>query len=557
MTDRSLQPVDATMTMGRALTVLLVLALPVFVLWLGSNSIWDANEAFYVDTPRQMVRTGDYVTPMFNGAERLNKPVLSYWIVAGLYRMLGVSVSTERIGIALGVLGIVAAAFVLGRALRSTATGVLAALIIATAPRVVMWGRRIFIDIHITMWMSVTLAFLVLAERHPGRRRLFLVLMYVAMGLGVLTKGPVAVVFPALTCGIWFTVERRWGDLRRLMLVPGAVIVLAIVVPWYVALVRTHGWAPVTGFFVGENLDRFTTSMQPDQRPVWFYLPVLFGDLFPWAPLFLVPLVTGWRGRSDGTSDTRDAIRRLLWIWVIGIVATFSFSETKQDLYIFPVIAAVAALVADTLVVTSFGATHRGVRALLVAIGIAAAAAGGVIAAYFGSGGYYALAGARFLSALLVAGGLACAVLSLRRRGPAAVLVLAATFVVFNYVFAARTLPSIERLKPVVPLAGIFTARSSPGAQLGAYEFMLPSLVYYADRPVRVLESLDEARRFYASGSPAWAIMDEGRFDTLRAVAPGLCVSGRRPRLDPKLSEILSGHPPEDVLLVTNECGPR
>ena len=86
---------------------LLWIALPVFLIFLGANSIWDANEAFYVETPRQMVLTGDYVTPMFNGAERLNKPVLSYWIVAGLYHLFGISVGVERIAIAIAGLAIV------------------------------------------------------------------------------------------------------------------------------------------------------------------------------------------------------------------------------------------------------------------------------------------------------------------------------------------------------------------------------------------------------------------------------------------------------------------
>ena len=72
----------------RALAVLLLAALPVYFLALGANSIWDANEAFYVETPRQMVESGDYVTPYWNGELRVNKPVLSYWIVAGLYQLV-------------------------------------------------------------------------------------------------------------------------------------------------------------------------------------------------------------------------------------------------------------------------------------------------------------------------------------------------------------------------------------------------------------------------------------------------------------------------------------
>jgi len=83
---------------------LLLLALPVFFVFLGANAIWDANEAFYVETPRQMLLSGDYINPSFNGLPRFNKPVLSYWIVAGLYKLFGTTVVVERVGIALGAL---------------------------------------------------------------------------------------------------------------------------------------------------------------------------------------------------------------------------------------------------------------------------------------------------------------------------------------------------------------------------------------------------------------------------------------------------------------------
>src|SRR4029450_11568394 len=80
---------------------------------------------------------------------------------------------------------------------------------LAVAPRLMMFGRRIFIDIYISMFMGLTLLFFALAERYPGRRRLFLISMYVAAGLGVLTKGPVAVVLPALAFGIYLLVYRE------------------------------------------------------------------------------------------------------------------------------------------------------------------------------------------------------------------------------------------------------------------------------------------------------------------------------------------------------------
>src|SRR4051812_20193708 len=103
---------------------LLVAALGVYVVALGNSAIWDANEAFYVETPREMIEAHDFVNPTFNYEPRLNKPVLSYWIVAGLYKVFGVSVAVQRFGIALGALIIIACAFVLGRTIQDSRSGI-------------------------------------------------------------------------------------------------------------------------------------------------------------------------------------------------------------------------------------------------------------------------------------------------------------------------------------------------------------------------------------------------------------------------------------------------
>src|SRR5688572_20751997 len=95
------------------LPLLLVAALVPYFIDLGGSSIWDANEAYYVETPREMMERGDYVFPMFNYEARLNKPVLSYWMVAGLYKLFGVSVGVQRFGIAIGGMVLIAVAFVL------------------------------------------------------------------------------------------------------------------------------------------------------------------------------------------------------------------------------------------------------------------------------------------------------------------------------------------------------------------------------------------------------------------------------------------------------------
>lgn len=534
---------------------LLAAAVPVLFLALGANAIWDANEAFYVETPRQMVLSGDYINPSFNGEPRFNKPVLSYWMVAGLYQAFGISVAVERAGIAAGAVAILLATFLIGRALAGARTGILAALIVVTAPRFVMFARRIFIDIWITAFMALTLACFTMALRHPERRQTWLVLMYVAIGLGVLTKGPQAFVLPALAGGVWMVLEGRLGDMRRMMLLPGALIVLAIVVPWYAAQIPEHGFTYIQSFFIGENVGRYSTSMVPSDRSAFFYLPVLFGDLFPWAPLLIVPMLAAWRGRSAGESDTDAGIRRLLWVWIVTITGLFTFSATKQDLYIFPVVPAVAVLVAQALVTSDFGMARRAVAGLLSGVAVlSVAAAGGLW--WLLTDGPYAMRDTALVAGLLGATGLVTLGLMAARRGRDAVIALAAGFVLLNYAFVLRALPDAERFKPAPPIAAAFTAGAGAEAQLTALDVGLPSLVYYAGRTVHELGATRQAAELLAGEAEVWLVLPRAAWEEIAPQVPGACVILRRPQFafNARLSDIIDRTPPDDILLVANRC---
>ena len=111
--------------------------------------------------------------------------------------------------------------------------GLWAAVGLAAAPRLVMFARRIFIDIWITAFMSLTLMCFALSERYPRHRRLFLVGMYVSIGLGVLTKGPVAIALPGLAFALYLLMRKELPRIREMMIPLGTLIVAAIVVPWY------------------------------------------------------------------------------------------------------------------------------------------------------------------------------------------------------------------------------------------------------------------------------------------------------------------------------------
>jgi 4-amino-4-deoxy-L-arabinose transferase-like glycosyltransferase len=583
-----------------ALPALLALAVAIYFVHLGAESIWDANEAFYVETPREMLESRDFINPTFNYLPRFNKPVLSYWIVALFYRLFGVSVTAQRIPMSLGAMIIIGCAFVLGWLAvdrgrltergpgdsglathdsglathdpglttrdsglttrdsglgtrdsgLAMAAGLWAAAGLAAAPRLVMFARRIFIDIWITAFMSLTLVFFALSEHYPERRRLFLALMYVAVGLGVLTKGPVAVVLPGLAFFIYLAVHRELGRIRDMMIPIGTVIVAAIVVPWYAALHHEHGWMYIRSFVISENLERYTSGFGVLQhRGPWFYLPVVLSDSFPWSSLLFA--AAAW------TSRERNRIATLLWCWIGAIVGFFSFSAGKQDLYIFPIVAAVAALGGAVLARGLSDQRWRGwLRGTLLAAAMLLSIASAAVLWLFETAGrVYALHGSLVVGACGLMGGLIALALALARKPAAAAITLLAGMVAVNWAFVVRVLPDFERYKPVPAMSRVLEARLQPGDVVAHYQVALPSMVYYLRRHV---DQYFEEQPFVAavlSNRRVYAVLSADDYQALQsAIGARTCIIERRQTFDVKLRTVLARQPLPELLLITNQC---
>jgi 4-amino-4-deoxy-L-arabinose transferase-like glycosyltransferase len=567
----------------RALWTLLVIASAVYFVRLGAASVWDANEAFYVETPREMLEAHDLINPSFNYLPRFNKPVLSYWLVAGLYKVFGVSVTAQRLGIAIGAAVIIACAFALGRAagfgigdsgfgirdsgfedqglgirdsgfedqglgMRDSAA-LWSATALAAAPRLVMFARRIFIDVWLTAFMALTLTCFALSERYPEQRRRYLVFMYVSVGLGILTKGPVAVVLPALAFALYLIVHRELARVTRMMLPAGIVIVAAIVLPWYAALYHEHGWMQIRSFLVSENLERYTAGVGVRQiRGPLFYLPVVLTDSFP-CSLLLVPAAALW-------FRERDRVQSLLWCWIAAIVAFFTFSAGKQDLYIFPIVPAVAGLagVALARARTDMRMCRIVVVTLAVTGALLALGAGAVLYLFEATGRIYALQGSAAIGAFGVTGGLLAIWLALRRRPAVAGLVILSALIAINLVFVTRVLPDFERYKPVPDISDVLRPRLKPGDVVAQYKVALPSMVYYLGRHVDSFEGgTDEFVAFFR-GHHGYAILWEGDYAALRPVLGKTCEVGHWDVFQAKLKDILSQQPLPRVVAVYNAC---
>jgi len=544
------------------LIVTLALAVAPYFLRLGASSLWDSNEAFYAETPREMIESADYVNPTFNYHPRLNKPPLSYWLVVPFYKVLGTSEDAERLPIVLAALIMVATAYGLGRVAYSTNAGLLAAIGLAAAPRFLMFSRRIMIDVYLAMFMTLALLMFMVAEKRPDRRRLCLILMYAFIGLGVITKGPVAIALPAAVLLIYLAVYRRLRELREMMLPIGAIIVAAIVLPWYIAICIQHGWGHIETFILKDNLSRYTQPVWGPRRGFLFYIPVVIGDFFPWS-LFLISSLllaarAAWPIKRVPSLSANASV--LLGIWIAVVVVFFSISRSKEDLYVLPIYPAAAAL-AGGAIASLFAGTPSRQRSLLRWTTLALAAiigvAGALVLYLFGKGTQpYELAGANLIGYAAIVGGLAGTLAALFHRSGSAVIITALTVAACNWVFVLRTLPDFERYKPVRSICEVIASESRPEALVGYYRTAYPSMAFYLRKPIFEVYDQTEIEAAFSSGKEVFCMMTAVDYETIKARLSGQSrVLASRPIFQVKLKGILDRVELPQVVLISNKGG--
>jgi 4-amino-4-deoxy-L-arabinose transferase-like glycosyltransferase len=557
--------------------LILILALSVtpYFIKLGESSLWDANEAFYAETPREMIEAGDFINPSFNFKPRFNKPPLCYWVVAGFYKVFGVSESAERLALAFGAIVMMITAFYLGRAAYSTEAGLLAAIALASTPRFLMFSRRIIIDVYIAMFMGLTLLFFLLAEKAANRRKLFLVLMYISTGLGIMTKGPVAAALPAIAFLVYLTATRQLKRITQMMLPAGAALIAAIVLPWYWAIYSQHGWLYIKTFLIQDNLSRYTQPVWGPRRGIFFYLPVLAGDLFPWS-LFLffaifaasIPAIRNLVRRLRNKNQqpvTRDYESTLplnrqtliLLIWIVVIVFFYSLSSNKEDLYISPVYTAAAAVIGVLLARFLFtkGAPQTGLSWLTFAIGVLIALIGAAVFYTFGHAApVYRLGGATAIGLLATLSGLAILAASLLKKFFAAIAAMAIGFVALNFVFVFQTLPDFERYKPVRALCEIITAKADQDSMVGYYRIASPSMVFYLRRQIFEYYQPEELREALGSDKTVYCILSGEEYEALKSSLPvETRILASRPVFQVKLRSIFDRRELPQVVLISNK----
>lgn len=524
---------------------------------LGGPSLWDIDEGNNAECAHEMYESGNYIVPTFNYKLRPDKPVLLYWLQALAYRVCGVNEWAARLPSALASLLALLIVYELGRRLCNRSAALLAGLILAGSVAFCAAAHFANPDALLNLCTLLTMWCI---WQHYSHRGWWLLGAGAACGLGMLAKGPVALILP-LAAAMLFTLIRRelrrWCDSRLL----GAVLVFVLVAaPWYVWVgLETKGeW--LAGFFWKHNVERAVGVMENHGGPFFYYGLVLLAGLAPWS-VFLYPTIRNalyairQREKEDSGQRIADGGTQFLLCWLAVWLVFFSVVRTKLPNYILPAYPALALLTASFL--DEWRRSRLELPGWMMPLSLACLALAG-----FGIGVGLLLAGdalplalpgrrlpglekVAWLGGVFLLGAAAAAGCFRRGRRGGLIGCVAASGIVFSSALALWGVNLVDPFKAPRPLVQALPPdHLFREVRIGAIGYFQPSLVFYCQRELQCPENAACALQFLYTPLPVYLFVSAEKWEQLRTVAPASF------RMIARHRDLYNGR---EVLLLTNE----
>ncbi len=541
-----------------AMPLLVLFAVPTIFLGLGRSSLWEPDEPRFAEASREMLASGDRLTPYFNGEPAFDEPILFYWFQAVTFDRLGVSEYAARMPAGLAGLGCLLLVALIGARLFSARAGLLAGLALATTFRFVVSTRSGVPDTALLFFTLAALyAFIRAAESDPPGGRVAL-LGWIAVGLAVLTGGLFGLL-PVAIWIVWLVLTARLGGLGRMRAASGLWLMLATALPWYLYMAWTHGRSFIELAVLSDVMARYEPGAATSAGSGVFALMAWPGDAMPWTVYAVVAAASVFLGWSQLSTEQRRGAG-LCVVWFAVVLATCAVLSARRPEYLlaaYPAGALLVGLLFDRAV--DFGddaGPWTGLANWLTALCLLALGGlvGWLLPRLFGAP---LMSLAMALPAALVLGGVFLAIFQRTGRPLWAFVVVAPVFALGYGLLAVDIVPrDLERFKPGRPLAQIAAAQSGPGRRIGMVGDLDRGLVFYSGQNVERLDTIDDAVAFLTEDGLRLCVL---RSDDLDAVvgryAGTLYQLADQPRRNIRFADLLgdgAGAQTTTFILVSN-----
>ncbi len=502
-----------------ALLLIGLCALVLFFYGLGARPLWDYDEAMHAQVAREMLERGDWCTPVFNGQNFYNKPVLHFWLVMASFRVFGLSEFAARLPSALMGLAGLFLVYFWGRSVFGQLTGLLSSLILATSIEYIILSQNIIHDMTLCFFVNLALFQFHCAMKKPALPVSTVMLIAAALGCAVLSKGPVGLLLPGAVICCFVVATKRWLLVFNRRLFIGIIMFVLVAVPWFLLMAIRHD-DYIRSFLLEGNLGRFFSSAAPHKEPVYYYLPVLLVGFFPWS--VFVPAALYVQIKECIRKKSPDMLFLLLAAGVP--LVFFSLSRSKLATYILLIFPPLSLLMGKFFAdlrrpeVFVYLKKHCTYSSLAFFLAVCIASVGGVF--YTNRAYPQYVFPALVASGFLMFGGLVFLVSSVAKKimGSFAIMVLFMITAVtgINHV----VLPAFSQYKSLPHLAAALTNLVPPQAPVFFYRDLRESVIFYTNRRGVIIKKSEELAAFLNSPQTVFCVISAKQYDKLKPTLP-------------------------------------
>jgi 4-amino-4-deoxy-L-arabinose transferase-like glycosyltransferase len=458
------------------LLVLLLVCFAAFWWRLGVLGLIDPDEPFYAQTAREMVHSGDWLTPQIYGQPQFEKPILYYWLVAGSFKAFGESEWSGRAPTALFATALILMVWAFASRVWNARTGFLAALVLATGLEFCVMSRLMLTDVPLAFFVAAALFCYWMAGERQDQHNRWIALSIACNGLAVLTKGPIGSLVPWFATFAFAWLARRRSLYRGPGLWWGLALYALIVVPWYTLMFAWHAEPFWKEFFWRDNFLRLIRAEHPANNHVWYYLGLLLLGSIPWMPGVVLAV------RRAFASFRGDPAVLFQWCWLLTSLVFLTIAQSKLPSYGFYLFVPLAVIVGRSLDrLLERGFTSIGERRLVV--GITTLQCITVLALPFVKEAK-AFTVPIVLVAICLAVGL---VFLLKNRLGTWLLTSAAASIALLAGALTQALPAVEAESSARPVAMALLSERHGDEPLVSGKFLVRGIIYYTHLPVKVL----------------------------------------------------------------------